>query len=271
MARSPRFAGRNAIVTGGASGIGRATASRFLRDGAAVAIFDSNAKALAEAVRELGRLGRVGGALVDVTNAVQVEKATRAAARRMGPLDALVTCAGVSHQDVAWETSLADWNRVLSINLTGTFLCVRAAAPLMIARGRGRIVLVASITGSQVWSGRAAYAASKGGVLGFAKSCAVDLALHGITVNSVSPGPVATPQTAVLHDSAIRNKVKRQTPMGRYAAPDEVADVIGFLCSDAARFVTGHDLRVDGGLTSAAILYDLKRARRRGAPRRSSP
>jgi 3-oxoacyl-[acyl-carrier protein] reductase len=266
MARSPGFAGRNAIVTGGASGIGRATASRLLRDGAAVAIFDSDAKALAQALRELRRLGRAGGALVDVTNAAQVEKATRASARRMGGLDALVTCAGVSHQDVAWETSLDDWNRVLSINLTGTFLCVKAVAPLMVARGRGRIVLVASITGSQVWSGRAAYAASKGGVLAFTKSCAVDLAAHGITVNSVSPGPVATPQTAALHDSAIRNKVKSQTPMGRYATPEEVADVIAFLCSDAARFVTGHDLRVDGGLTSAAILYDLRRAGGRARP-----
>jgi 3-oxoacyl-[acyl-carrier protein] reductase len=265
MRSRARFAGRNAIVTGGASGIGRATARRLLVDGAQVAIFDSDKRGVGATLRELRKLGRVSGDVVDVSDPTQVERATRAAARRMRGLDFLVTSAGVSHQDVAWETPLADWSRVLSINLTGTFLCVKAAAPLMLAKGRGRIVLIASITGSHVWSGRAAYAASKGGVLSFAKACAVDLAPHGITVNSISPGPVATPQTAALHDSAIRNKVKSQTPMRRYASPEEVADVIAFLCSDDARFVTGHDLRVDGGLTAAAILYDLRRGRAGGS------
>jgi 3-oxoacyl-[acyl-carrier protein] reductase len=175
----------------------------------------------------------------------------------MDGLDVLVTCAGVTHPATAWETSLDDWERVLRINLTGTFLCAKAAAPLMIERGKGRIVMIASITASHVWSGRAAYAASKGGVVSLAKSCAVDLAPHGITVNSISPGPIATPQTADLHSQAIRDKVRGQTPMGRYGTPEEVADVIAFLCGDDARFVTGHELRVDGGFTSAAILYDL--------------
>jgi 3-oxoacyl-[acyl-carrier protein] reductase len=253
------LAGRKALVTGGASGIGKATARRLAADGAAVVIADADARGIERAAGELGGDlgGNITGLVMDVTDWAQVAQQTQAAARRMDGLDILVTSAGVSHQATAWETSLEDWQRVVSINLTGTFLCAKAAAPLMIGRGWGRIVMLASITGSQVWSGRAAYAASKGGVLALAKSCAADLAEHGITVNSVSPGPVATPQTAELHSKTIRDKVESQTPMRRYGTPEEVADAIAFLCSTDARFVTGHDLRVDGGLTSTVIRYDL--------------
>ena len=250
--------GRRALVTGGASGIGKATVRRLAHDGASVVIADLGQDRVDEAVRELAAVGPVYGLLMDVTDLAQVERGTGAAADRMDGLDILVTCAGVTHQGTAWETSLADWERVLHINLTGTFLCVRAAAPLLIPRGWGRIVMIASITGSHVWSERAAYAASKGGVIALAKSCAADLARHGVTVNSVSPGPIATPQTADLHSADVRERVRSRTPMGRYGTPEEVADVIAFLCSEDARFVTGHDLRVDGGLTAAAILLDRK-------------
>ncbi len=247
-----------ALVTGGASGIGKATARRLAADGASVVIADLDRDRIDGAVGELSSAGAVSGLLMDVTDEAQVEDGMREAARRMGGLDILVTCAGVTHPGTAWETSLPDWERVLRINLTGTFLCVRAAAPLLIARGWGRIVMIASITGSHVWSERAAYAASKGGVIAFAKSCAADLAPHGVTANSVSPGPIATPQTADLHSADVRQRVRDRTPMGRYGTPEEVADVIAFLCSEDARFVTGHDLRVDGGLTAAAILLGRK-------------
>ena len=207
-----------------------------------------------EAVRELETAGAVSGLLMDVTDPAQVEHGTREAAERMGGLEMLVTSAGVTHPGTAWETALEDWERVLRVNLTGTFLCARAAAPIFIKGGWGRIVMIASITGSHVWSERAAYAASKGGVIALAKSCAADLAPYGVTVNSVSPGPIATPQTADLHSEDVRERVRSRTPMGRYGTPEEVADVIAFLCSEDARFVTGHDLRVDGGLTAASIL-----------------
>jgi NAD(P)-dependent dehydrogenase (short-subunit alcohol dehydrogenase family) len=249
---------RAALITGGASGIGKATARRLLSDGASVTIADLGQDRIDAAVGELRKAGTVLGALLDVTDGPAVDRVTREAADRMGGLDILVTCAGVTHPGTAWETSLEDWERVLRVNLTGTFLCAKAAAPVLIQRGWGRIVMIASITGSQVWSERAAYAASKGGVLALARSCAADLAPHGVTVNSVSPGPIATPQTATLHSQDVRDRVCSRTPMGRYGTPEEVADVIAFLCSEDARFVTGHDLRVDGGLTSTAILLTPK-------------
>jgi 3-oxoacyl-[acyl-carrier protein] reductase len=245
-------------VTGGASGIGRATAKRLLAEGAAVVIADIAGDRVEDALRALVESGPVSGLVMDVTDCAQVESGTREAADRMGGLDILVTSAGVSHPGTAWETTLEDWARVLAINLTGSFLSVRAAAPIMMGQGFGRVVMLGSISGSHVWSQRAAYSASKGGVLALAKSCAVDLAAHGITVNSVSPGPIATSQTESLHSPEIREKVRERSPMRRYGTPEEVADVIAFLCSEDARFVTGHDLRVDGGLTAAAILLDPK-------------
>jgi 3-oxoacyl-[acyl-carrier protein] reductase len=157
------------------------------------------------------------------------------------------------------DNPLDAWERVIGINLTGTYLCTQAVARRMADRRYGRIVMLASISGQQVWSGRVAYCSSKGGVLGLAKACAIDLAPFGITVNSVSPGPIETPQTAKLHNQIVRDAVVNATPMARYGRPDEVADAIAFLASDDARFVTGHDLVVDGGLTSAAVLYDLSK------------
>jgi 3-oxoacyl-[acyl-carrier protein] reductase len=178
-----------------------------------------------------------------------VAKATR--------IDILVNSAGISFQGSVLDTPFEAWQGVLRVNLTGSYLVTQAVARHMVPRGYGRIVFMASISGQQVWSGRVAYSSSKAGVVGLMKSCAIDLAPHGITVNAVSPGPVATPQTATLHNEVVRQAVVQSTPMARYGAPDEVADVVAFLASDDARFVTGHELVVDGGLTSAAILYDL--------------
>jgi 3-oxoacyl-[acyl-carrier protein] reductase len=250
MASGSELAGKVALVTGGGRGIGKATAQRFESEGAKVAVVD------------LGFDDDAPGLKLEanVTDRAAVEGAVAKTVEEHGGLDILVTCAGVTHPGTAWETSLEDWERVLRVNLTGTFLCAKAAAPIFIERGWGRIVMIASITGSHVWSERAAYAASKGGVLAFARSCAADLAPHGVTVNSVSPGPIATPQTATLHSQDVRDRVVARTPMGRYGTPEEVADVIAFLCSDDARFVTGHDLRVDGGLTATAILLDRTRS-----------
>lgn len=257
-AHTGRLAGRVALITGGASGLGLATARRLLRDGARVALADVSPDALRQAQDALDpQQERVRTYAADVRDAAAVDAMVERAHADFGAIDILVNSAGISYQGSILDTPPEAWERVLAINLTGSYLATQAVARRMVARRYGRIVFLASISGSQVWSGRAAYCASKGGVLALAKSCAIDLAPHGITVNSVSPGPIETPQTATLHNQVIRDAIVQATPMARYGQPDEIADAIAFLASDDARFVTGHDLVVDGGLTSAAILYDL--------------
>lgn len=255
--QSQRMAGKVAFITGGASGLGLATARRLLSEGAQVALADVNEEQLQAARRELDAGERVRSYVLDVRNAELVEQVAGQAWADFGHIDALVNSAGVSYQGSILDNPASAWERVIGINLTGSYLCTQAVAKRMAERKSGRIVFLASISGQQVWSGRVAYCSSKGGVLALAKSCAIDLAPFGITVNSVSPGPIETPQTATLHNQVIRDAIRAATPMARYGRPEEVADAIAFLLSDDARFVTGHDLVVDGGLTSAAILYDL--------------
>jgi NAD(P)-dependent dehydrogenase (short-subunit alcohol dehydrogenase family) len=259
---TPRFAGRVALVTGGASGLGFAAAQRLAREGCTVVLADLNAAALDAAAASLG--AGTQRVLMDVGDAAQVRAGVARALAAAGRIDILVNSAGVSHQGSVLDNPLDAWERVLRINLTGSYLVTQVVAQHMAERhkgdGRGgRIVMLASISGQQVWSGRVAYSSSKAGVVGLMKSCAIDLAPLGITVNAVSPGPIATPQTAALHNEVVRAAVAAATPMARYGQPEEVADVIAFLASDDARWVTGHELVVDGGLTSAAILYDLAR------------
>jgi NAD(P)-dependent dehydrogenase (short-subunit alcohol dehydrogenase family) len=253
----PRFAGRVALITGGASGLGFAAAQRLVREGCTAVLADVNAQALDAAAASLG--AGTQRVVMDVGDATQVQRGVAQALAAAGRIDILVNSAGVSFQGSVLDNPLDAWERVLRINLTGSYLVTQAVARHMAERRSGRIVMLASISGQQVWSGRVAYSSSKAGVVGLMKSCAIDLAPLGITVNAVSPGPIATPQTAALHNEVVRAAVVAATPMARYGKPEEVADVIAFLASDDARFVTGHELVVDGGLTSAAILYDLAR------------
>ena len=254
-----RIEGRVALITGGASGLGLACAQRLLRDGCRLVLADVNAAALDAARHALGGGDGVQTEVIDVGDAAQVQAGVQRAVAAAGRIDILVNSAGVSFQGSVLDNPVEAWERVLRINLTGSYLVTQAVAQHMAPRRSGRIVMIASISGQQVWSGRVAYSASKAGVVGLMKSCAIDLAPLGITVNAVSPGPIATPQTAALHNEVVRAAVVAATPMARYGQPEEVADVVAFLASDDARFVTGHELVVDGGLTSAAILYDLAR------------
>lgn len=252
--------GRVAFITGGASGLGLATAKRLLSEGASVALADINEEQLSRALQSLNvESDRARSYRLNVTDLADVQAAVDQAVKDFGRIDILVNSAGVSYQGTVLDNPIDAWNRVIGINLTGSYLCTQAVAPVMVKQGYGRIVFLASISGQQVWSGRVAYCSSKSGVIGLMKSCAIDLAQYGITVNSVSPGPIETPQTASLHGTIIREKIVSNTPMARYGQADEIADSIAFLASDDARFVTGHDLVVDGGLTSAAILYDLSK------------
>jgi NAD(P)-dependent dehydrogenase (short-subunit alcohol dehydrogenase family) len=248
--------GKVAIVAGGATGIGRATARRLAEGGAAVMIGDVSEK-LEETVGSLRAQGlRARGRPADVSSAADMEALARLAKETFGGVDVLVNCAGIQTYGTAVDTDEATWDRTLAINLKGQYLAARYAIPLMRERGGGSIVNVASVQGLAAQRSVVAYAASKGGVLALTRAMAVDHALEGIRVNAVCPGSVDTPMlrwAADLYkgDRSADDLVEewgRSHPMGRVAKPEEVAEVIAFLASDRASFVTGAEVKVDGGL-----------------------
>ncbi|NIG19339.1 SDR family oxidoreductase [Pantoea sp. Al-1710] len=246
------------FVVGGSSGIGFEIAKKFLSLGATVAISGSNSDKLLAAKRELNN-ENVHTYQLDVTDRESISSAVSQLLADLHKIDVFVNSAGVSHQGTILDTSADAWNKVINTNLNGFFYTTQSVAQSMVKRKKGRIIFLASISGQQVWSGRAAYCSSKSGVIGLMKSCAIDLAPYGITVNSVSPGPVETPLTAAAHGEIIKDKIISNTPMARYARSEEISGAVAFLASDEASFITGHDLVIDGGLTSAAILYDLSK------------
>jgi NAD(P)-dependent dehydrogenase (short-subunit alcohol dehydrogenase family) len=238
--------GHRAIVTGGASGIGRATCRRLAEEGAAVAVLDLNGD-LAEAVaNDIG--GR--GYQVDVADADQVRQAVEQAARTMGGLSVMFNNAGVGAFSPIATYPLEEWDKVVRINLYGVFHGLRAAASLMLEHGDGRIVNTASISGVRPAAGEAPYAAAKAGIAALTASAALEYAPK-IRVNAVSPGLIRTgltePMLQLLPDHV--DQVVDETPVGRAGEPEDVADVVVFLCSDLSRFITGQNLVVDGGLT----------------------
>jgi 3-oxoacyl-[acyl-carrier protein] reductase len=198
--------------------------------------------------------GKAHSIRLDVTKAVEVEAAVKEATAAVGRLDVLVNNAGVGLTKLMIDTSLEEWDLVLRVNLTGVFLCSRAAARVMIAQGGGRIINLASLSGQRGGTGRAAYGASKGGVTALTKVLAVELAPHGINVNEIAPGPVNTEMTAVTHDEATRKAYLALIPMRRYAERDEIAAAAVFLASAESSFINGHTLNVDGGFQSSGLL-----------------
>ncbi|WP_109808859.1 SDR family NAD(P)-dependent oxidoreductase [Sphingosinithalassobacter portus] len=248
--------GRTAIVTGGGSGIGRAAARRFAQQGARLCIADANEAAATATAQALRDAGHDAFALAtDVTDPQAVDSAVAVTLSRFGRLDILLHSAGVGIEQAFLDTELAQWRRVLDIDLTGTFLMCQSAARAMRDQRYGRIVTISSTAGILGGTGRAAYGAAKAGVIGLTRVMAVELAPYGITANCLAPGAIETELVARMHSDETRTVYRAGIPMDRYGTPEEVAEAALFLASEAASYVTGHVLGVDGGFLAAGVMH----------------
>lgn len=254
----PELLDKVAVITGSGRGIGRSIALRFGREGASVLAADLDAKsAEATAAAIVAAGGRALSAAVDVGEQADVQAMVASTMREWERIDVLVNVAGIGLTKLFINTKLEQWEKVLHVNLTGTFLCSQAVARVMVKQRHGKIINIASLSGQRAGTGRAAYGASKAGVTMLTKVMAVELARFGITVNEIAPGPVNTEMTAVTHDEATRSAYHRLIPMGRYAEREEIANAALFLASNQAAFVTGHSLNVDGGFAAAGLMFEL--------------
>ena len=250
-----RLKDKIAIVTGAARGIGLCVARAYAREGAAVVVADVNAEGAAAAALSLAASGaRSLGLGVDVADGTSVKAMIDATLRTFGRVDILMNNAGVGGNTPFLDTTLEEWNRVISINLTGAFLVAQAAAREMVKVGGGKIVNIASLSGQRGADGRAAYGSAKAGLELLTKVMAVELARHNINVNAIAPGAIETEMAKFAHDRTTRAAYNYLIPMTRYGTPDEIADAAVFLCSDEARYVHGHTLNVDGGFLSAGMM-----------------
>jgi 3-oxoacyl-[acyl-carrier protein] reductase len=236
-----RLANKVALVTGAARGIGRAIAQVFRDEGATVAVCDLDAQ---------GELAW----RADISREDDVRALFAALRQRFGRLDVLVNNAGVGLARPVADTTLEEWNRVIGVNLTGTFLCCREAAGIMSAQRSGSIVNLSSITAETGGVGRGAYGASKSGVNALTRVLAVELAPFAVRVNAIQPGPVATELAGRMHDARTVAEYKARIPFARYGSEEEIARVALFLASDEASYVTGQALNVDGGFNMAGLL-----------------
>jgi NAD(P)-dependent dehydrogenase (short-subunit alcohol dehydrogenase family) len=245
------LAGRVATVTGAGSGIGRACALALADAGVTVWALDVDEAALADTLAEAnGRAGHVQTIPCDVTDPESVA----AAAEQAGVIDILVNAAGIGRPGTLIDVDMADWQRVLDINLTGYLRTARAFAPAMIARGRGSLVHIASVSARNPQPSSGAYSASKAGVLLMSQQLAYELGPSGVRSNTVSPGLVRTPMTEAYYQApGVAERRDAAIPLRRVARADDIADVALFLASDRARYITGADIVVDGGFTQTLM------------------
>ena len=241
------LSGRVAFVTGASRGIGRAIAARLAANGAVVvaAARGDNAQATVDAIRAAG--GQAEAVSLDVTDAALSEAAIADTVQRHGRVDILVNNAGITRDQLMLRLKREDWDAVLATNLTSVYTLTQAVLKPMIRQRSGRIVCISSVVGQSGNPGQANYAASKAGLIGFAKAVALEVASRNITVNVVAPGMIETDMTGAIAEKA-REAILARIPLGRLGAPDEVAAAVSFLASDEAAYITGQVLAVNGGM-----------------------
>ena len=253
-----KLAERTVIVTGGGSGLGRAIAHRFAAEGAQVLAADIDGKAAAHVAAEIKAAGgRAEGLPVDVTDGSALEAMVAQALSNNGAIDILVNSAGIGEQTPFLEQAPAEFERIIAINLTGTYRAIKAVAPQMVTQRYGRIINLSSVAGLLSVSGRVGYGASKSGVIGLTRQVALELAPYDITVNAIAPGPVETPMAARVHTAATRESYTRTIMLARYGTPEEIAAGALYLASEDAGYVTGHTLPIDGGMSNTAAIFAL--------------
>jgi 3-oxoacyl-[acyl-carrier protein] reductase len=246
-----RFLGKRVLVTGGASGIGEATADRFLREGAHVVVLDRSREHLDAAGTRLQASRTDGGELLlelgDVASGEDVDRVVGAAVERLGGIDVLVSNAGIAYAEPFLDISREHWDETQRVNLTGMFVVTQRVAREMVRAGGGTILLTSSTNGLVGEDRYAHYNASKGGVTLLTKSLAIELGPHGIRVNAVCPGYIVTPLAASIDDPEFMEAYRLRLPLRRLGKPEDVAGAFAFLASDDAAFITGETLVIDGG------------------------
>ena len=242
-----------ALVTGGARGIGLAIGQWFLDRGHRIALLDIDQQTLERSVAAFDDPDAVIAVHADVKNPEQVAAGVAQVVAKFGRIDKLVNNAGIAVFKPVMQTSYAEFRDVLATNLDGAFICTQACVPHMRRAGKGAIVNIASISGLRASTLRVAYGTSKAALLHMTKQLAVELGDVGIRVNAICPGPVETEMAKLVHSVAIRSDYQDAIPLGRYGTPEEMANTVGFLCSDEASFINGQFVAVDGGFDAAGV------------------
>ncbi len=241
-----RLKDKVAIITGGANGIGRATAEKFIKEGAKVAIWDIVKDAGEETAKSLGNGTKFYH--VDTTSFEMVEKAAQQTHQDFGKIDILINNAGITKDATLGKMTVDQWQQVMNVNLNGVFYCTKAVSPFMVEQAYGRIVNASSVVGIYGNFGQSNYVATKAGVIGMTKVWAKELGRKGITVNAVAPGFIATEMVKSIPEKVI-SMLEGKTPLGRLGQPEEIANAYAFLASDEAAFISGTTLSVDGAVT----------------------
>jgi 3-oxoacyl-[acyl-carrier protein] reductase len=240
--------GRVALVTGSAQGIGKAIALHLAKGGATVAVVDIMEDKLAGVVDEIKAAGGQAAAWkMNVTDEDNIKQVFKDVVEKLGRLEILVNNAGITRDQLMMRMKRADWDLVISINLTGVFLCTQAAVPIMLKQRWGRIVNISSINGQMGQAGQANYSASKAGVIGLTMATAREVAPRGITANAIAPGYIETAMTQVLAPE-LKEAMLKMVPLGRVGTPNDIANAVEFLASEETSYITGHVIKVNGGM-----------------------